>query len=141
MYPIEFTDYCKTLPGTFTSLRKAVLFLLWDAHKPLKAYDILNSLAIIKPGCTAVTVYRVLSFLMSLGLVHKIESIQCYTLCCEPDKHLPSEVLMVCNTCHQVKEVFDDRVLQLVKDLTDKSHFHLSQDTIELRGLCSLCLH
>ncbi|MFZ4077468.1 MAG: Fur family transcriptional regulator [Legionellaceae bacterium] len=140
MYPAEFIVYYKTLEVTLTSLRKAVLFSLWGAQKPLKAYDILESLLKIKPGSTAVTVYRVLSFFMSAGIVHKIESIQSYMLCREPDRQLPSEVLMVCHMCHQVKEIYDEYVLKLVKELTIKSHFHLSQETIELRGLCSGCL-
>lgn len=141
MYSAEFITYCKTIPGTITSLRKAVLYSLWQADKPLKAYDILSELLIIKPGYTAVTIYRVLAFYISLGIVHKIESIQAYTLCNEPHKHLPSEVLMVCNTCHQVQEVYDDFMLQLLKKMTVKLNFQLSQETIELRGLCSVCLH
>ena len=141
MYSTEFLSYCKTIPGTITSLRKAVLFSLWQADKPLKAYDILSELVSIKPGYTAVTIYRVLSFYISLGIVHKIESIQAYTLCTEPHKNLPSEVLMVCNSCHQVKEVYDDVMLQLLIEMTVKLNFQLSQETIELRGLCLMCLH
>jgi Fur family zinc uptake transcriptional regulator len=138
-YPVAFIEYFKQLPMTLTSLRKAVLFALWSAQKPLKAYDILEYLLSIKPNMTATTVYRALDFFMEAGLLHKIESIQAYTLCIAPDKHHPSEILMVCNTCHQVIEVYDANMRELLNQLANNSSFELSQDAIELKGLCSRC--
>ncbi len=138
-YPPLFIAYFKQLPMTLTSLRKAVLFSLWDAQKPLKAYDILDYLVKIKPNMTAATVYRALDFFMSSGFLHKIESIQSYTLCSAPDKHLPSEMLMVCHACHQVIEVYDANLCELLRKLALNSTFQLSQDVIELKGLCMHC--
>jgi Fe2+ or Zn2+ uptake regulation protein len=79
-YPESFIEYFKQFPVTLTSLRKAVLFSLWEAKRPLKAYDILDYLNRIKPTMTAATVYRALDFFMNVGLIHKIESMQAYTL-------------------------------------------------------------
>lgn len=138
-YPPSFIEYFKQLPMTLTSLRKAVLFSLWDAKKPLKAYDILDYLIQIKPNMTAATVYRALDFFMGAGLLHKIESIQSYTLCSAPEKHLPSEMLMVCHACHQVIEVYDARLCELLKHVALESRFQLSSDVIELKGLCAQC--
>lgn len=135
-----FIQYCQTLQLKLTSLRKEVFYVLWCADKPLKAYEILDSLLKIKPNSTPPTVYRALEFFEAKGLVHKIESIQCYTLCCEPHKKLPSEVLMVCGDCHQVVEVYDDAVRQLFAVLAHANSFQLRQDAIELKGTCQSCL-
>ena len=131
--------YYLALDLKLTSLRKEVLYILWRAQRPLKAYEILDNLIINKPNSKPTTVYRTLDFFVSTGLVHKIESIQSYTLCCEPEKHLPSEVLMVCNDCHHVTEVYDAEIRRLVSKLTDTHHFQLKQDAIELKGVCQPC--
>ena len=140
-YPVLFTQYCSTLELKLTSLRKEVLYILWCAKKPLKAYEILDDFLKTKSNSTPPTVYRALLFFLTSGIVHKIESIQSYTLCCEPEKHLPSELLMVCNHCHQVIEIYDASVRALFTTLTDRHQFELKQDAIELKGTCHQCIH
>ena len=139
-YPSSFTQYCATLELKLTSLRKEILYILWCAKKPLKAYEILNELLQTKTNSTPPTVYRVLIFFLASGVVHKIESIQSYTLCSEPEKHLPSEVLMVCNDCHQVVEVYDSEMRSLVSKIATRNRFQLKQDIIELKGTCQQCI-
>ena len=139
-YPDLFVHYCATLQLKLTSLRKEVLYVLWSATKPLKAYEILNGLLKLKPNSTPPTVYRALEFFETNALVHKIESIQCYTLCCEPHKHLPLEVLMVCGDCHQVIEIYDEEVCVLFARLASTNRFQLRQDAIELKGTCQDCV-
>jgi len=139
-YPASFVQYCTTLEMKLTSLRKEVLYVLWSTTKPLKAYDILEHLLKTKSNATPPTVYRALEFFEANALVHKIESIQSYTLCCEPHKQLPSEVLMVCGDCHQVVEVYNEDVCSLFATLAGANRFQLKQDAIELKGTCQDCL-
>lgn len=138
-YPASFLSYCTSIAIKLTSLRKSILFILWNAEKPLKAYEILDKLLEIKQNSKPPTVYRVLDYFADYGVVHKIESIQSYTLCCEPEKHHPSEVLMVCNDCHQVNELYDRAMHVLVQKLSEAHHFHLGQGAIELKGVCDKC--
>lgn len=138
-FPIPFLQYCAALELRLTSLRKEVLYILWCAKKPLKAYELLDDLLKIKPNSKPTTVYRTLVFFVESALVHKIESIQSYTLCCEPEKHWSSEVLMVCNDCHQVIELYDETLRRLVAGLADEHRFQLKQDAIELKGTCKQC--
>ncbi len=140
LFPALFTQYCTTLELKLTSLRRDVLYVLWRATKPLKAYEILDALLKIKPNSTPPTVYRALEFFETNGLVHKIESIQCYTLCHEPCKQLPSEVLMVCGDCHQVVEVYDEGVRELFASLAGANDFQLRQNAVELKGTCRDCV-
>lgn len=139
-YPVLFIQFCATLELKLTSLRKEVLYVLWCATKPLKAYEILDSLLKTKSNSTPPTVYRALEFFEAAALVHKIESIQSYTLCCEPQKHLPSEVLMVCSVCHQVVEVYDEGICMALAKLSHANSFQLRQNAIELKGTCQSCL-
>ena len=115
------------------------MFILWYVDKPLKAYEILNELLLIKQNSKPPTVYRVLDYLVDCGVVHKIESIQSYTLCHEPKKNLASEVLMVCNRCHGVREVYDNDMIALIHKLSQENLFIVGQDVIELKGLCFAC--
>ena len=138
-YPALFIEYFQQLSLRLTSMRKAVLFVLWSAHKPLKAYDIVESLMTIKPNMTSASVYRALDFFMSHGLLHKIESIQSYALCSAPEKKWPSELLMVCHLCHRIIEVYDADLRQLLTRITAEFAFRLNQDSIELHGLCAGC--
>lgn len=138
-YPPLFIDYCLAFEYRLTSLRKSVLFILWQTEKPLKAYEILDQLLQIKENSKPPTVYRVLDYFVNCGVVHKIESIQSYTLCREPEKHQSSEILMVCNRCYQVQEIHDSELQALVKKITAANLFNLGEDAIELKGFCTAC--
>ncbi|WP_176119746.1 MULTISPECIES: transcriptional repressor [Legionella] len=128
-----------TIEIRLTSLRKSILYILWGTTKPLKAYEILDRLLQSKQNAKPPTVYRVLDYFVECGVVHKIESIQSYTLCHEPEKHYSSEVLMVCNDCHQVNELYDQAMHDLVHKLSKENRFHLGQGAIELKGICHQC--
>ncbi|MDX2347195.1 MAG: Fur family transcriptional regulator [Legionella sp.] len=139
LYPVKFLAYCKQFSLTLTSLRKAVLYALWQTNKPLKAYDILEVLLDEQPNATASAVYRALGFFVDAGMLHKIDSIQAYALCNTPDVHICSEVLMVCASCRDVRELQDVMVREAVTRLADMDAFKLSHEPIELRGTCAVC--
>jgi len=131
--------YCTSLKIKLTSLRKEVLYILWQAEKPLKAYEVLDSLLLVKPNSKPTTVYRTLLFFLSEGVLHKIEHIQSYMLCNEPEKQLSSEVLMVCTECNQVIEIYNEQLRDLVEKMSNVNHFKLKEGIIELKGSCQRC--
>lgn len=139
-YPNAFQRYTKKLALSLTSIRKAVLYILWKAQKPLKAYDILELLASEQPNATAAAVYRALGFFMASGFVHKVDSIQSYALCVAPETLTCSEILMVCATCHEVNEIQDTALRDAARLLGDTRDFILSHEPIELRGICESCV-
>lgn len=138
-YPSAFIQFCDALIIRLTSIRKAILFILWSAQGPLKAYEILEELIKINPNARPPTVYRSLLFFLEGGMVHKIESIQSFTLCIEPQKHLSLEILMVCHLCHRVCDIHDDTIGILMNQLAARYDFVLNQGTIELKGSCKDC--
>ena len=54
---------------------------LKNKDQPLSAYDILEGMR-SEGVAAATTVYRALDKLLSIGLVHKIESLNAWTVCC-----------------------------------------------------------
>lgn len=139
-YPNNFIKYYDTLSLKLTSLRKEVLYILWRSDTPMKAYEILNELLNTKSNATPPNVYRTLDFFVSRGLIHKIESIQAYTICVEPIKHLATEILMVCNFCRKVIETSDMQIHKLFKNISQKNFFHITEGAVELKGTCASCM-
>ncbi len=139
LYTADFIAYCKRLSLTLTSLRKSVLCVLWEANKPLKAYDVLEILLLEQPNITAAAVYRALGFFVEAGVAHKIDSIQAYALCNKPDVAACSEILMVCSMCRDTRAVQNINVRDALAQLARLDAFELSHTPIELRGVCSIC--
>jgi zinc transport system ATP-binding protein len=88
-----------------TALRRRVLELVWQSHKPLGAYDILAVLS-EQDGRRAAppTVYRALDFLLENGLVHRIASLNAFIGCSHPE-HAHQGQFLICRECHVAIEL------------------------------------
>ena len=80
---------CNERGARLTPLREEVLQLVWQTHKPLGAYALLEQLsAHAAPGTrrsvAPPTVYRALEFLREQGLVHRIDSLNAFIGCPHP---------------------------------------------------------
>ncbi len=74
-----------------------VLEFLRGQRRPFSAYEILEALR--QDGVTAATtVYRALDKLHEAGQVHRIESLNAWTVCCKPNHSDPS-VFEICDFC------------------------------------------
>ena len=82
-----------------------VLRYLQQQDRPISAYDILEGLRF--DGVTAsTTVYRALEKLLNAGRIHKVESLNAWTVCCgEHDQQVP--VFAICDDCGTVTEHID----------------------------------
>ena len=132
------TAVCAQRGLKLTPLRQRVLEIVWRAHEPIGAYEILAELAKERDKAAPPTVYRALEFLMGAGLVHRIESLNAFIGCDEPGKPHVAQFL-VCRQCQRVVELDDPAINQL---LAEKSHavgFVLEPASLELTGLCSQC--
>ncbi len=138
-YSQDFLQFCAHIPYKPTSLRKHVLYILWQASKPLKAYDILATLKATSKTAKPAAVYRVLDYFVSLGVIHKIDSIQSFKLCETHQQSLANEILLVCDQCHNVQEIYDKNSLISLHKLTHSQQFQLNHEAIELKGLCASC--
>ncbi len=129
---------CKEQNQKLTKVRRRALELIWQSHRPLGAYQLLAKLAEEGFNSAPPTVYRALDFLISAGLIHKVESMNAYLGCAHADK-AHKGYFLICDQCHNVME-FDYQDIHSALIEKAQSHgFSLRAETIELTGLCEAC--
>lgn len=131
-------QHCENSGLRLTPLRQRVLELVWQNHKPVKAYDILDELKRVHASSAPPTVYRVLDFLQEEGLVHKLESLNAYVGCGAPDQNHNSQFLM-CRSCGVAAEMDDVDIRNLIADKVAGIGFKIDKEIIEIKGICSQC--
>lgn len=129
---------CETRGARFTPLRRRVLEIVWRAHAPIGAYEILQSLQGEGRAAAPPTVYRALEFLLEHGLVHRLDSLNAFLGCAHPERRHISEFL-ICTGCERVAEIDDARLRGAVEDSASAAGFAVRRLTIELQGLCPSC--
>ena len=115
-----------------------VLALLTKTEKPLTAYGILAELR--DAGFRAPpTVYRALESLIKKGLVHRIESLNAYTVCNHTDHAEHLSPFAICNVCGTVEEMDSDTIARAMKKLAGQFLAQLEKRVFELSGICHAC--
>lgn len=131
----EAEKLCARRGARLTELRRRVLELIWQSHKAVKAYDLLDELgATSKPP----TVYRALDFLMEHELVHKLHSLNAYVGCPAPGQAQACR-FMICSACETVTEFESQALSEALRAEADALDFSVSGQTIEVFGLCAAC--
>jgi Fur family zinc uptake transcriptional regulator len=112
---------------------------LSSAEGPLSAYTILDRLR--DRGLRApLQVYRALDKLLAFGLVHRLESINAFVACSDPDCETHSTIAFaICDNCGRVTEFADETIAARLTDWASSQRFGLKKTTIELRGVCQAC--
>ena len=123
----------------FTTLRRKVLRLIWNNHGPAKAYAILDQLNRENASAKPSTVYRTLDFLMSTGLIHKVNSLNAYVGCSHPLRHNECYFL-ICKKCDEIQECCDRGLSQAITETTNKNKFNANGVTLEITGECLECI-
>ena len=136
----EVHQICKRNNLSFTEIRKKVFEIILKYKKPIKAYEILDSLKNIdnKPSHPP-TVYRAIDFLINNGFVHKLSSINSYVGCFHPNIHNQCYFL-ICNICNIYMECCSDELKANIIKTADNNNFIISSTTLEIEGKCSDCL-
>lgn len=136
---LERAEYvCRRRGARLTPLRRRILEIICSEHKPLGAYEILNRLRTDRDTAQPPTVYRGLEFLMSHGLVHKLESRNAYVGCGGPS-HAHTGQFLICRDCDRTLELADPKVEKAVTDAALKVGFKIMHQTVEVEGVCPNC--
>ena len=122
----------------FTELRRRVLTLVWDSHKPIGAYEILDKLGIEGRAAAPPTVYRALDFLIEAGLVHRLDSLNAFIGCPDPSRSHTGQ-FMICRQCRTVLELHDAEIEAVVAGKAEKLGFTAVHQVLEVQGLCADC--
>ncbi|WP_241651588.1 Fur family transcriptional regulator [Pseudoalteromonas sp. PS5] len=134
---------CQSLGLRLTEKRQGVLEILLQTVEPLSAYELTDKYnKSTNSPILAMSVYRILEFLESVNLAHRIHSANKYIACKSLDGacHHHLSVLLVCKSCHQIEEI--DSVQEAAKHLfkaVESTGFSAANARLELPGLCNLC--
>jgi Fur family zinc uptake transcriptional regulator len=124
--------------GRLTAIRRRVLEIVWRQHQPIGAYAILEALRGSAGAAAPPTVYRALDFLIAQGLVHRLESLNAYIGCPQPEARHVSQFL-ICSRCGEVTEIEGGEIVAAAERKAAERGFSLDRLTIELAGLCPHC--
>jgi Fur family transcriptional regulator, zinc uptake regulator len=129
---------CKMRGVQLTPIRHQVLELIWNSHKAVKAYDLLDRIRPQQNAAKPATIYRALDFLIEQGLIHRVESLNAFVGCsCSGHQH--EQLLLICNNCQEVEERSAPEVMQALSREIKQANFIVYSKTIEIHGICEEC--
>lgn len=129
---------CQSRGLRLTAQRRRVLELVWDSHRPVGAYDILDALKNDGQKAAPPTVYRALDFLIEANLVHRLDSLNAFVGC--PDPNNPhSGQFLICRQCRSVAELHDHAINEMIASSAAGQGFEATHQTLEVQGICQVC--
>ncbi|BAW80913.1 ferric uptake regulator Fur family [Candidatus Nitrosoglobus terrae] len=129
---------CASRGLRLTKLRRRVLELVWNRHRSIKAYDILEHLHQEYQRAAPPTVYRALDFLLQAGLIHRVETLNAYIGCGNPERPHIGQFLL-CRHCGTVAELDAPEITDILVREANNLSFQTDCQTVEIRGLCPQC--
>ena len=129
---------CTARGVQLTPIRYQILELIWESHKPVKAYELLERVKPLAMAAKPPTIYRALEFLSEQGLIHRVESLNAFIGCsCANAPH--EQLLLICKNCQEVEERTAPQVMQALAEEFNEAGFTVHSKAIEIHGLCSTC--
>ncbi len=129
---------CRDAGVRLTPVRRRVLEYLWESHRPVGAYRLLERLTEDGLGSRPPSVYRALDFLVEHGLAHKLLSRSAYLGCAHPGRpHAPQ--FLICRGCDVIEEFADDALAKHVEDAARAAGFEPALTALEVEGWCPAC--
>ena len=129
---------CSDRGARLTPVRQRVLEIIWQSHRPLGAYAILEVLSGEGHTPAPPTVYRALEFLLTLGLVHRLSSLNAFIGCARPG-HPGAGQFLLCTACGTAAELNDARIERAIERSAEAEGFTSQVHTVEISGLCPHC--
>ena len=130
---------CERSGARLTPLRRRVLELVWQSHRPMGAYDLLDTLAREDDRRPAPpTVYRALDFLQEHGLVHRIASLNAFIGCPSPE-HNHQGHFLICRHCRVAFELDQSLIQPAISKVARQRDFSVEAETVEITGICAHC--
>jgi Fur family zinc uptake transcriptional regulator len=130
---------CAQRAQRLTPIRRKVLELLLESHKPLGAYEIMDRAAAVGTRPAPITIYRALDFLRDNGLVHRIESRNAFVACVNNHATGDLVVFLICEHCGAVGEASSAAVADQLKSAARAAGFTPKAPVIEIGGVCAHC--
>ena len=135
--------HCIEQGSKLTEKRRQVLSGLLNSDKALSAYEI-SDLCSTQLGANLLpmSVYRILDFLESKNLVHRLNLANKYVACSHiafDHKNTLSQFL-ICKSCYNVEEVrLPASLISFIEDGAKTAGYKLVSNQLELECVCSDC--
>lgn len=136
-------DICAHSGGRLTDKRKRILEILLLSKTPLSAYEVADTYnKSSENSMPAMSAYRMLDFLESEELVHKLSSTNKYVACshiaCDHAHQIPQ--FLICYRCQAVKEIgIAKHIVQELDAVITNADYKLINPQLELQCLCKAC--
>lgn len=136
---------CAHSGSRLTEKRKRILELLLVSKKPLSAYEVADAYNKSSDNVIpAMSVYRMLDFLESEKLVHKLNSTNKYVACshiaCDHAHEVPQ--FLICGSCLAVKEIgISKTIIQELDRQVTRADYKLVNPQLEIQCLCKACVN
>ena len=133
---------CQKHAKKLTPVREKVLHILHQRQHPSSAYEILSDYQQTEQsGAQPMTIYRALTFLESVGLVHRLASTSQYVVCEHIGRpHHGSAHFFMCDTCGDIEErMMEEAMWQGIQAQAKQLSFKVTQPGIEIHGICKGC--
>ncbi len=125
-----------------TQPRRTLIQVLAESDSPLSASELFARAKSRSKACDLATVYRVLSALSDLGLVHHIASLDGWQACQTTHELGPDRQHLVCGECGQTVEVpWTPEELSTLKNLATREGYSSPEVRVEILGVCGKCSH
>ena len=141
---LRASEICSKSGTRFTEKRRSVLQKLIVSSVPLSAYEI-GGLLNDDDGSSMPTmsIYRILDFLETEQLVHKLSSANKYVACshinCSHSHEVPQ--FLICGKCKGVKEIsVSESVINKLRSEDSNAGYSLTNSHLEINCTCNACL-
>ena len=132
-------ELCASRGVRLTDLRLQVLELIWQSHKPLGAYSLMEMLAKASTRRVAPpTVYRALDFLLEQKLIHRINALNAFIGCPSPRQSHHS-YFFICRQCENAIELDNPDLALAITNSAKATNFTVQNQFLEVMGLCGRC--
>ena len=131
-------QFCFNNKHRLTEPRFIVLKIISLSNKPLKAYEILDELGKIIKNPKPPTAYRAIEFWHKHNFIHRIESLNAYSICKADHLHKGSQFL-ICYDCGKVIESHFCEIPEIIKENLENNTFTASAWNLEINGVCNDC--
>lgn len=135
--------HCKASGARLTDKRKNVLTGLLKSQKALSAYELADFCrSEFSESVPPMSVYRILDFLESENLVHKLHLANKYIACshisCDHAHEVPQ--FLICDECSNVQEIgIKKALINTLKRNVEEAGYILKSPQLELHCLCQDC--
>jgi Fur family zinc uptake transcriptional regulator len=136
-------ERCVSSGTRLTEKRKKVLEIMVNSKIPLSPYEVVDQYnEVADSKMPANSAYRILDFLVSENLAHKLASAQKYIACshitCNHTHEVPQ--FLICGKCQKVQEVgIKTKLMQQLKDNVESTGYSMTSQQLEIQCLCPEC--